>query len=200
MRMVEIFTTFDQLKKFTAVDDKLIALYLSSIFSYLIDHGYMSIVRKLLDDKIECNTYIEETVIPANQISETLFQMLERPLSIIKAVDNLSFQVKLLDSFAKEILAKNFSKTIIYFIIPRLAANPEFPFIQLIQFLSDTHEREQEEKRTILVDLTDDKINNKSKKEVFKFSSFLLHSILKLDSLFLGMLNEFKVHSNKLTF
>ena len=200
MRMVEIFTTFDQLKKFTAVDDKLIALYLSSIFSYLIDHGYMSIVRKLLDDKIECNTYIEETVIPANQISETLFQMLERPLSIIKAVDNLSFQVKLLDSFAKEILAKNFSKTIIYFIIPRLAANPEFPFIQLIQFLSDTHEREQEEKRTILVDLTDDKINNKSKKEVFKFSSFLLHSILKLDSLFLGKLNEFKVHSNKLTF
>lgn len=187
--MVEVFTSFDQLKKFTAVDDQHISQYLSSIFSYLIDHGYMSIVRKLLDEKIVFNTYIEETITPANQISETLFQMLERPLSIIKVTTNIGFQVKLLDSFAREILAKTFSKTIMYFIIPRLAANPEFPFIQLLQFLSDTYENEQEDKRTILVDLTDEIASSKSKKADFEFSSFLLYSILKLDSLFLGELN-----------
>ena len=185
MRMIEIFTSFEHLRKFTGVEDQHIVFYLKKIYSYLLNHDYMLNVRKLLDEKIDDNTYIEESPSAHNQISETLVQMLERPLSIMKAANDPFFEHKLLASFSSEILAKKYSKTIKFFIIPRLAANPEFPFIQLIQFLCETYEKEQESRRIILIDLTDD-TQSTNKNEEFAFSSYLLHSVLKLDSLFLG--------------
>lgn len=174
MRIIEIFTSFESIKRNApaGISDQEVVRFLKRLFSYMIDQNYFRNVRKMLNEKIPENTYEEATLRPHNEISRVLLEMIERPLKLVNTFSaDPSFDSKILASFTTEILTKDFSSTIGNFIVPSLAAQPDFPFIKLIRFLHD-----------IQVQTLRD--NYKLHKEV-RFNGYLLYSILKLDSKFL---------------
>lgn len=99
----------------------------------------------------------------------------------------LNFRSKVLQSFTDNFLSKPYNSTIEFFIIPSLAANKQFPYANLINYLSITYQEEQNYRNSLLIDLSDG--GNKRKKshvEKVEFNSYLLYAVLRLDKLFLG--------------
>lgn len=88
-------------------------------------------------------------------------------------------------------MSKEYSNTIQFFILPSFASNKNFPFLQLLEFLSDV----QNYKSSLLIDLdhSPDLKSSKSKVEKIEFNTYLLYAVLRLDSMFLDHLNDIKI-------
>lgn len=99
----------------------------------------------------------------------------------------------MLESFTSNFLSKKFNNTIEYFVIPSIAANLQFPYANLINYLSDTYQDELNYKNSLLIDLSDGD-NSRSRKKTgpgkVEFNSFLLYAVLRLDKLFIGELSD----------
>lgn len=121
---------------------------------------YFKLVRQLIEEKVP--PLYDVVLSPPNSISETLLQMIQHPLRLMSPINEISSAdaiaqdpstnsqqqqptplisaecVKLiLSSFIEAILVPEYTKPIQLFIIPCLAKNADFPFIHLLQYLSD---------------------------------------------------------------
>lgn len=175
MRMIEIFTSFESIRQNSpsSVNEEDIMQLTKSIFSYMIEQDYYRNVRKMLDEKINENTYDEVTTRPRTEISKVILEMIWRPLKLVNELNvDSDFDAKILASFAKEILVRDPNFTIVNFVIPSLAIGGNFPFAKLLNFLYEVHESSHEAYN-----------NNFGEKLVknIKFNGFLLNAILKLD-------------------
>lgn len=193
MRIIEMFTSFESIKKQlpAATNDQEAIRFLKRLFSYMIEQNYFGTVRKMLNEKVPENTYEEATIRPHNEMSRVLLEMIERPLKLVKTFDaDPSFDSKILTSFVTEILTKDFTSTISNFVVPALGAQPDFPFIKLVCLLHDIH----------LQNLCKDEeapgegVTNNNHADTFKalgnikFNGCLLYAILKLDAKFIDEL------------
>lgn len=193
LRMVEIFTSFESVKKQVPVgsSDQEVVRFLKRLFSYMIDQNYFCIVRKMLNERIPENTYEEVSVRPHNEMSRVLLEMLERPLRLVKVYStDPAFDSKILSSFTSEILTKDFNSTISNFVVPSLGMQSDsFPFIKLIRFLHDIHMETVRRKEGFPMEQLINNNNHHSEfsqsQKSIKFNGYLLHSILKLDVKFL---------------
>lgn len=113
--------------------------------------------------------------------------------STLTNYSKFSFRAKVLESFTSNFLSKKFNNTIEYFVIPSLAANLQFPYANLINYLSDTYQDELNYKNSLLIDLSDGDNSRSSRKKTgpgkVQFNSFLLYAVLRLDKLFIGELS-----------
>jgi hypothetical protein len=187
MRIIEIFTAFESVKKNSpsGVSDQELVRFLKRLFSYMIDQNYFRNVRKMLNEKIPDSTYEDETIRPHNEISRVLLEMIQRPLKLVNTFSaDPSFDSKILASFTAEILTKDYTSTIGNFIVPSLGSQPDFPFIKLIRFLHDI----QVQTMQSIGEVPCENNNNCEVVETFRdvrFNGYLLYSILKLDAKFL---------------
>jgi hypothetical protein len=170
MRIIETFTSLDVIKSH-APNEEIAVRFSKKVFSYLIEKNYYENVRKMMDDKINDNTYDEITTKPRTEISRVILEMIERPLKLVNTLksDDI-FDSKILTSFVNEILSKESNYTISNFIIPSLSADVNnFPYIKLINFLYDVHTKRNHEN------------NYSGGRSKIQFNGFLLYSILHLD-------------------
>lgn len=186
MRIIEIFTAFESVKKHspTGISDQELVKFLKRLFSYMIDQNYFRNVRKMLNEKVPDCTYDVETIRPHNEISRVLLEMIQRPLKLVNTFSaDPSFDSKILASFTTEILTKDFTSTVGNFVVPSLGSQLDFPFIKLIRFLHDVQLQALKNREV--------PCENNNNCEVaaaykgVKFNGYLLYSILKLDSKFL---------------
>lgn len=190
MRMIEIFTSFEAIKRHIPAgsNEQEVVRLLKRLFSYMIDQNYFRNVRKMLNEKIPDGTYDQETTRPHNEISQVLLEMIGRPLKLVNIFsDDPPFDSKILASFTVEILTKDFTSTVGNFIVPSLGSQCDFPFIKLIRFLHDVH-LEAMRNSDNFCDLTGDNNNHYVSKRAhsnIKFNGYLLFSLLKLDAKFL---------------
>jgi hypothetical protein len=180
MRMIEIFTSYESIRKFSVnVNEQDAVRFSKKLFSYMIDENYFRDVRKMIDEKIDDNTYDVATTRPHTEFSKVILEMLKRPLKLVNSLDvDENFDSKILASFIRNILAKESNNTIIYFILPSLAEDESFPFMKLINFLHNVHLKR---------DIADNN-NQGESTELFKsvkFNCYLLYSLLHLDAIFL---------------
>lgn len=177
MRTIETFTSIESIKCNVSIgiSEQEIVEFSKRLFSYLIDQNYYKNVRKMLDEKINDNTYDELSTKPQTEISKVILEMIERPLKLVYnlSVDE-SFDSKILIAFINEILARDSNYTISNFIIPSLAAQVDFPFIKLINLLYNVYTKRK---------LTDNNNQGKGHKinHDIKFNGYLLYAILHLD-------------------
>lgn len=178
LRMLEVFTDFDSVLKFIHNNPYVAQQYLEVIFHYLIDKKYFLKVREFANERIPS---IDEDDNYHSPIGDAIIQMLMRPLRLIE-MSNEELIEKILTSFCHYILCHEYSSQIRYFVIPQIAKQQNFPFIQMLEIIANIRQKEIEYRKTILVDIEPEK---KSKKDVVEFSSFLLHAILTLDQPFI---------------
>lgn len=96
-----------------------------------MQRDYFRLLRQMLDAKVPP---LDGPVrVAPNSISETLLQMIVHPLKLVDSCTGCSRLI--LGSFVEQILAPTFSDPVRLFVIPCLAADPLFPFLQLNQFL-----------------------------------------------------------------
>lgn len=178
MRMIEIFTSFESIRQNSpnAVNEDDIMQLTKSIFGYMVGQNYYRNVRKMLDDKINENTYDEVTTRPRTEISKVILEMILRPLKLVNELNaDSDFDAKILASFTQEFLVRDPNFTIVNFVIPSLAIEGNFPLAKLLNFLYDVHMRDCEFYNNN---------NNFGEKKIgtnIKFNGFLLNAILKLD-------------------
>lgn len=166
---------------------------------------------------------------PPNSISETLLQMLQHPLRLMSTANNSSkisgklansstnssitptpliskeCATLILSSFIEEILVPEYTKPIRLFVIPCLTNNIEFPFLHLLQHLSDSIGQEcgndsnsSSAQKTIEYNLLIDssmphsttRNNYLVTKEKMIQSSYLFHSFVALGQLNLELIDE----------
>lgn len=181
MRTIECFTSYDSIRKLApvGVDEQEIIKFSKRLFAYMIDQNYYQNVRKMLNDKIDENTYDEVTTVPRTEISRVILDMIERPLNLVyNSIQDDAFDAKILASFISEILAKDQNRTISNFVIPSMATRMNFPFIKMINFLHIIHLNRNPA----------DNNNQGENVDLFKdlkFNGFLLYAILQLDGKFL---------------
>lgn len=181
MRTIEIFTLYDSIRKYATpeVDEHEILKFSKRLFFYMIEKNYFKNVRKMIEEKINDGTYDEITTTPRTEISKVILEMIERPLKLVNDSQyDDEFDAKILGSFANEILSKDSNYTICNFIIPSLASKIHFPFIKLIKFLFEVHQKREQ------VDKNNFGERKKSANDI-KFNGYLLYSILHLDVNFL---------------
>lgn len=175
MRMIEIFTSIESIRRLCPpeLNDQEILRFSKRLFSYMIDTSYFQNVRKMLEDKINAETYIEITTMPRNEMSKVILEMIERPLKLVNNSQNDTvFDSKILASFTNEILSQGSNSTISNFIIPSLALKQDFPFIKMINFLHEVYlKKNQNEQSKLYCNI--------------KFNGYLLYAILHLDVNFL---------------
>ncbi|XP_070502808.1 ubiquitin-protein ligase E3C [Chironomus tepperi] len=177
MRTIEIFTSYESIRKLAPpdVNEQEILKFLKREFSYMIEQNYFHNVRKMLDEKINEDTYDEITTMPKTEMSKVILEMIERPLKLVNDLNyDEEFDSKILASFVIEILSKDSNYTICNFIIPSLASKPFFPFVKLINFLYNVHQK---------VTRTDNNNRGEGGKlfKNIKFNGYLLYAILHLD-------------------
>lgn len=197
--------------------------YLENVYRYLVQRKYFKLVRQLIEEKVP--PLYDVVLSPPNSISETLLQMIQHPLRLMSPInENASADaiaqdpssnsqqqptplisaecVKLiLSSFVEAILVPEYTKPIQLFIIPCLAKNVEFPFIHLLQYLSDlimqkyaeesiADAAQQAHEYNISGQLNLAARNNfVAGDEIFQ-SSYLFHSFLTFGQLNLDRINE----------
>lgn len=194
MRMIEIFTSFDSVKRLAPVGtgEQDVVRFLKRLFSYMIDMNYFRNVRKMLNEKIPESTYDDVSIRPHNEISRVLLEMIERPLKLVNSLSpDPAFDSKILASFTIEILTKDFTSTIGNFVVPSLGSQRDFPFIKLIRFLHDVHDAP-------VMDNNNQGDVRPSRNDI-RFNGYLLYSILKLDAKFLDVVIEQNCLSHYLT-
>lgn len=177
MRTIEIFTSYESIRKLaqSVVNEQEILRFLKREFSYMIEQNYFQNVRKMLDGKINEDTYDEITTMPKTEMSKVILEMIERPLKLVNDLNyDEEFDSKILASFVVEILSKDSNYTICNFIIPSLASKPCFPFVKLINFLYNVHQKVTE---------TDNNNRGEGRKSFrhVNFNGYLLYAILHLD-------------------
>lgn len=201
MRMLEVYSSNAYIVKYIPSQqqpDPLAAsrTYLESIFCYLIRQKYFRIVRRLIEEKIP--SIDEDTTTIPNPIADALFQMLLRPLKLLPTA-NSSFNRSILQSFTFHILSQDFSDQIKHYIVPSLAKNSDFPYIALIQYISEEYQTILDYQNTILIDIDDEmdgggisavestaggssskKARKNLDQETLLLSSSLLYSVMKL--------------------
>lgn len=178
-------------------------MYLESVYRYLVQRKYFRLVRKLLEEKVP--PLYDVVLSPPNSLSETLLQLIQHPLRLIIANNEQAPKQSqcvpssliskecanlILSSFVEEILVPKYSKTIQLFVIPCLANSLEFPFPHLLQYLSNLIVQEytdQPDTRTT-PQIYECSISNISDR-VFD-STFLFHSFLTLDLLYLDRISN----------
>lgn len=129
LRVLEVFTVQEETDR--ALDGKAVQ-YLKDVFSHLVKNGYFDQVKKLLEDKVP--PMLEATSNPPTTMAKCLFDMIERPLSLVNRLDNYNddFSVLVLREFSLSILSPKMSEPIRMFIIPALSKSSSFPYAQLI--------------------------------------------------------------------
>lgn len=161
------------------VSDQDLLRFSKRLFYYMIEKNYYQNVRKMLEYKINEDTYDEKTTQPRTEMSKVILEMIERPL---KFVNNLQYDAEydsnILSAFVNEILSKDTNYTICNFIIPSLASKVDFPFIKLIDFLYQVYLKRNQ------ADNNNQGERHKQNGHI-KFNGYLLYSILHLDVNFL---------------
>lgn len=184
-RILEIFTSYDEVTLHYAEDGTANLQYLANIFSYLISKKFFKKIRRLINERVPpTDGPITE---PPNPMSDIILKLLVRPLILVHHLpQQLAYDI--LYSFSSHILSMVFTEPIKHFILPTLAELREFPYIMLVRCLSEFYQNEMDIKNTILIDIEDhDRFDKKNKnKNIPVFSTFLLCSILRLDNLYLG--------------
>lgn len=177
MRTIEIFTSYESIKKLAPLDvlEQDILKFLKQEFSYMIEQNYFHNVRKMLDGKISEDTYDEITTMPRTEMSKVILEMIERPLKLVNDLNyDEEFDSKILASFVIEILSKDSNYTICNFIIPSLASKPFFPFVKLINFLYSVHQKVNKASNN-------NRGENGTSLKSIKFNGYLLYAILHMD-------------------
>lgn len=209
-RILETFSSKDMVARYIK-DPQRQNLYLEDLYKYLIKRKYFTLVRKLMDTKVPL--LYDEVLSPPNSISDTLLQMVRHPLKLLSQMDNtpnVDLVNLILSSFIEEILAPVYTPAIQLFLIPCLANSSDFPFLLLLQRLNEIINRTYVD---VVEDTSHDEIPMASasagqltgfdrnatvtlatNKRLLE-SSYLLHALLKLDTLFL---DELKKHSHLL--
>lgn len=155
LRLVEIFSTSSN---YSSTGETSVV----QIFNYLVRKNYFSLVRKLCDSRIP--PLIEETAKPPTMMAETILDMIMRPLQLVYQDPTFSFV--LLRSLTESFFASQFSEQVDFFILPSLASQSGFPYMEWNKCLSQC--------------------------EVQK-SPWLLYSFLKLGKIHIGKSTNFDV-------
>lgn len=129
-RVLETFTSAKTVALHIS-DASIVRSFLEEVFGYLVQRDYFRLLRQMLDAKVP--PLDGPVQVAPNSISETLLQMIVHPLKLVDSCTGCSRLI--LGSFVEQILASAFSDPIRLFVIPCLAADPLFPFLQLNQFL-----------------------------------------------------------------
>lgn len=133
LRVIEVFTDGDITEKMFNKNN----LYFENIFIYLIKHRYFEQLRTLIDAKVP--PMLQSSSIAPTPISKCLLDMLLRPLQIVSYMDQRNeHYILILQEFCNNILSPKLSSSIKMFIIPALAEFPEFPFVQLINYINQS--------------------------------------------------------------
>lgn len=193
-RMLETFTSEHQVNRYI-IDSSVVRTFLEDIYTYLVKRKYFKLVRQMLDEKVPP---LDGTILHApNSISETLLQMIVHPLKLVSTCPGCSQHI--LSSFIEQIIAPEFSEPIKYFVLPCLANDPQFPFLEFIKYLgriiySNTTEVSQAGQMDIdhvttpsIVISSTPTVNGNTGMYT---SSFLLNALLTLDRLHLDKLSE----------
>lgn len=184
-RILEIFTSYDEITIHYSEDGSANLQYLANVFSYLIGKKYFKKIRRLINERVPPTD--GPVTVPPNPMSEIILKLLVRPLILVEHLPQ-ELANEILYSFISNILSTEFTEPIKHFILPTLAELREFPYVMLIRCLSEFYQNEMDIKNTILVDIEEhDRFDRKKRNENIPiFSTFLLCSILRLDNLYLG--------------
>lgn len=130
LRVLETFTLLDNLENNHQ--------HLKEIFGYLLKNNYYEQMRRLIDTKIPPIDIASS--VPPNPMSKWIFDMIQRPLSIIYHMNHLNdFSFLTLRELCASILSQKLTESVTGFIFPALISSKEFPFEKLItsiQFLN----------------------------------------------------------------
>lgn len=194
-RTLETFSS-DELVARYIIDANVRRTYLESVYRYLVQRKYFRLVRHLFEEK--CPPLYDVVLSPPNSISETLLQMIQHPLRLMSTTitaPNVGLMTDgriskecftlILSSFVEEILVPVYTKSIQLFVIPCLANSVEFPFLHLLQYLSDLIVQSYTDQNDENAIICDSKISN----AVFH-SSYVFHSFLTLDRLYLNRIKS----------
>lgn len=222
-RTLETFSSDDLVSRYIT-DANTRRAYLENVYRYLVQRKYFKLVRQLIEEKVP--PLYDVVLSPPNSISETLLQMIQHPLRLMSTVTKNSSNVAenpldtrcqqpaslisaecatlILSSFVEEILVPEYTKPIRLFVIPCLANSVEFPFLHLLQYLSDSivHEYACESssasaQQTIEYTISGDNLHSHlaarnhlmTGDKIFR-SSYLFHSFLTLGQLNLDRIND----------
>lgn len=137
-RTLETFSS-DEIVSRYIIDVHVRRAYLENVYRYLVKRKYFKLVRQLLEEKVP--PLYDVVLSPPNSISDTLLQMIQHPLHLLSAGDDLVVSADcatlILSSFVAEILVPEYTAPIQLFILPCLAQRRDFPFFHLLQYLSD---------------------------------------------------------------
>ena len=153
MRFLEIYTAYEE------------AALSQTIYAYLVTKDYYGHLRKLCDARIP--PIMTETLKPPTPMAETIFNLLMQPLSLISSEEN-DFAKNVLLNLTVNFLSEAFSEQLDFYVVPSLAAQPNFPYVLWSKVL---HQNE------------------------VKPSPWLLYSFLKIGKIHLGQDQGFDVHT-----
>ncbi|XP_077295571.1 ubiquitin-protein ligase E3C isoform X2 [Arctopsyche grandis] len=159
LRMLEVFTCVDTIKKVMNPQDANIVIFKTLL--YIVKRGYFREIRKLLEDKTP-PLYGPSASAPT-PLAASLFALLLRPFSYVLQMNDPEFNNIVMLEFASCILCPEMSEVIKMYLLPALKAQPTstFPYSGLISALSSA-----------------DKVCPDIKIE---YSSWLLYSLLLLE-------------------
>ena len=123
LRVLEIFTLFD------GIEDS--RQHSEVIFVYLLNNNYYKQMKKLIDAKIP--PIDVPTSLPPTPMAKWLFDMIQRPLSIVYHLNHLNdFAFLTLRELCSSILSQKLTEPITEFIFPAMVKSKEFPFEKLV--------------------------------------------------------------------
>ena len=123
LRVLEIFTIFE--------NDESSRQHLQTIFTYLLKNNYYEQMKKLIDSKIPPIDI--PSAVPPTPIAKWLFNMIQRPLSIVYHLNQLNdFAFLAMRELCVSILSQKLTEPVTGFIFPALMESKEFPFDKLI--------------------------------------------------------------------
>ncbi|CAH0592635.1 unnamed protein product [Chrysodeixis includens] len=157
LRMFEVFTSTNSSEDVINCDE---ALIVGNTFLYLVKRGYFQDLCNLMCQKTP--PLYGPSPNPPTPLSGALLDLIQRPLNLTSRVNIPHYNNCIMTEFASAFLCKPYPEPVEMYIIPALSydANKKFPFLALIQALSD-------ESTFPSKSLTND--------------SWLLHSVLSLE-------------------
>lgn len=188
-RTLETFSS-DEIVSRYIIDVHVRRAYLENVYRYLVKRKYFKLVRQLLEEKVPP---LYDVVLSApNSISDTLLQMIQHPLHLLSAGDDLVVSADcatlILSSFVAEILVPEFTAPIQLFILPCLAQQSDFPFFHLLQYLSDLvhyHEMIINNEQTSIHQSTNDRLHHPYQQQHHhQMAGIAGHNIINLKKLF----------------
>ncbi|XP_013415236.1 ubiquitin-protein ligase E3C [Lingula anatina] len=132
MRMLEVFTSSDTYK---GMKDPTTAV-LRPLYIGVMKKGYFGYLKTVFETRVPA--CFEETTKPPTPLSESLYELLKKPLELIADREDKEFRDMVIHHFCQEFFCSQPSDQVRYFLLPAMACGQQwnFPFVELLHALA----------------------------------------------------------------